>query len=153
MTALSLVAGAAGALGWLHSASESEREHAKAQLRKLKRRGMREIRHRSHDLIGLAERALHPTWMQDEPEDDATLKAKVETILFQPQDAPKGLVSVNVDEGVVYLRGQLVSATVINDLERRCRQIAGVRGVVNLLHLPGTDPLEANELSPHPLTD
>ena len=38
--------------------------------------------------------------------DDATLAHKVETELFRPADAPKGQVSVNVNDGVVELRGE-----------------------------------------------
>ena len=37
--------------------------------------------------------------------DDATLAHKVETELFRPADAPKSQVSVNVNDGVVELRG------------------------------------------------
>lgn len=150
LTALSLRT-AADLLDPDRRADNQDIEHAKAQLRKLKKRGLHEIRHYSHDLVGFAEKALHPIWTQEIPDDDAALKAKVETILFQPADAPKGLVSVNVDEGIVYLRGQLVSAAVINDLEQRARKIPGVRGVVNLLHLPGSEPLDSNDVSPHPL--
>ncbi|MDX6503989.1 MAG: hypothetical protein QOE29_1114 [Gaiellaceae bacterium] len=70
--------------------------------------------------------------------DDATLTSKVETELFRPADAPKGQVSVSVAGGVVTLRGELDSGELIRDLIRRTRQIQGVQGVENLLHLPGT---------------
>jgi len=70
--------------------------------------------------------------------DDATLKAKVETELFRPADAPKGSVSVSVANGVVQLRGTAKTPEQIRSLEERVREISEVRGVENLLHLPKT---------------
>ena len=74
-----------------------------------------------------------------EPLDDQTLKAKVESEVFRAAEAPKGDVNVNVEEGVVYLRGQLEDASLIQDLERRVRSVHGVDRVENLLHTPGTE--------------
>ena len=84
---------------------------------------------------GLKQKATH---LREEPKsfDDQTLKAKVESEVFRPADAPKGDVSVNVEEGVVYLRGELGDASVIEDLERRVRSVQGVDRVENLLHTP-----------------
>jgi osmotically-inducible protein OsmY len=42
--------------------------------------------------------------------------------------------------GVVELRGQIDDPAVIEDLERRARNVTGVRDVRNLLHLPGQTP-------------
>src|SRR5213592_43789 len=53
--------------------------------------------------------------------DDATLKAKVETELFRPADAPKGSVSVSVANGVVQLRGTAKTPEQIRSLEERVR--------------------------------
>jgi hypothetical protein len=50
--------------------------------------------------------------------DDATLAHKVETELFRPADAPKGQVSVNVNDGVVELRGELPDQRQIDELAR-----------------------------------
>jgi len=70
--------------------------------------------------------------------DDATLKAKVETELFRPADAPKGDVDVSVFNGVVQLRGTAKNPEQVRGLEERVRKIPEVRGVENLLHLPKT---------------
>src|SRR5689334_11226090 len=70
--------------------------------------------------------------------DDATLKAKVETELFRPADAPKGRVTIGVADGVVELRGTAKTPKQIRDLERRAREIPEVRDVENLLHQPKT---------------
>jgi osmotically-inducible protein OsmY len=68
---------------------------------------------------------------------DAGLAAKVESEIFRDADAPKGDVSVNVEDGMVYLRGQVDSPEAITQLERAAREVEGVRGVENLLHGPG----------------
>jgi osmotically-inducible protein OsmY len=71
--------------------------------------------------------------------DDQTLKAKVESEVFRPADAPKGDVDVNVENGVVYLRGQVEQPELIQDLELRVRAVQGVREVENLLRVPGAE--------------
>jgi osmotically-inducible protein OsmY len=71
--------------------------------------------------------------------DDATLKDKVESELFRDEHEVKGSISVNAQEGVVQLRGQLPSQDLIDALVARTKQIHGVRDVESLLHLPGTE--------------
>jgi osmotically-inducible protein OsmY len=69
--------------------------------------------------------------------DDVSLARKVETHIFRPHDAPKGDVSVDVEAGVVYLRGT-ADDTWRERLGREAREIPGVIGVKNLLHAAGT---------------
>ena len=71
--------------------------------------------------------------------DDATLKDKVESELFRDEHEVKGSISVNAQEGVVQLRGELPSQDLIDALVHRTRQIHGVKDVESLLHLPGTE--------------
>ena len=71
--------------------------------------------------------------------DDATLKDKVESELFQDEHEVKGSISVNAQQGVVQLRGELPSQDLIDALVARTRQIHGVKDVESLLHLPGTE--------------
>ena len=73
-----------------------------------------------------------------EPLDDATLAHKVESIVFRSPKVPKGQISINAEEGTVFLRGQVDQAELIRDLEQAVRKVPGVRDVENLLHLPGT---------------
>ena len=68
---------------------------------------------------------------------DAALQAKVESEIFRPEGAPKGEVSVNVEDGVVYLRGQLDDPSAIESLRQAASKVDGVRGVQSLLHEPG----------------
>jgi len=70
--------------------------------------------------------------------DDVTLARKVETVIFRDADAPKGQVSVDVQAGVVYLRGMVADDAWRERLAEEARKVDGVKGVKNLLHRPGT---------------
>ena len=90
------------------------------------------------EAYGVKEKVTH---LQEEPKefDDATLANKVRTEIFRAADAPKGDVSVNVQDGVVQLRGEVEQPELIEDLVEQTRKIQGVREVENLLHVPGTE--------------
>jgi osmotically-inducible protein OsmY len=66
---------------------------------------------------------------------DPALAQKVESEVFRDEQIPKGNVSVNVEEGVVYLRGALPSEDVKSELASRARAVDGVRGVEDLTHV------------------
>ena len=70
--------------------------------------------------------------------DDVTLARKVETEIFRAPDAPKGDVSIDVQDGVVHLRGEVADEGWIARLADQADQVDGVKGVKNLLHRPGT---------------
>jgi len=73
-----------------------------------------------------------------EPADDVTLARKVETEIFRAADAPKGDVSVDVQDGVVHLRGMVADPQWIARLAEDAGKVDGVKDVRNLLHRPGT---------------
>ena len=77
--------------------------------------------------------------------DDVTLARKVETEIFRPEDAPKENVNVNVENGVVFLRGQVKNVDEMKDLETAASKVEGVTAVNNLLHTPGSPPLTKTE--------
>ena len=52
---------------------------------------------------------------------------------------PGEAVNVNVQNGIVQLRGEVQQPELIDELDRRVRAVQGVREVENLLHLPGTE--------------
>jgi osmotically-inducible protein OsmY len=85
--------------------------------------------------MSAAPSAIKPTRVEDA--DDVTLARKVETEIFRPADAPKGDVSVDVQDGVAYLRGT-VDEEWISRLADEARKVEGIKGVKNLLHRPGT---------------
>jgi osmotically-inducible protein OsmY len=88
---------------------------------------------------GLKQKATH---LKEEPKDqpdDVTLARKVETEIFRDAEVPKGQINVNVEDGVVYLRGELEERDLIQDLESQARKVQGVLGVENLLHVRGEE--------------
>lgn len=80
--------------------------------------------------------------------DDVTLLRKVETEIFRPADAPKGSVSVNVQHGVVELRGEVKRPEDVKALGDAAAKVEGVRDVHNLLHTPGSPPKHSPVSSP-----
>ena len=73
-----------------------------------------------------------------EPMDDMTLADRVRSEIFRPHDAPKGSVSVDVQDGVAYLRGTVPDEAWVERLGKEARKVTGISGVKNLLHTPGT---------------
>jgi BON domain-containing protein len=99
-------------------------------------RGARRIGHRlTADTRGLAQRMTHPRRLQRTDLDDATLAQKVQSELFRDRHLPKGDVNINVERGIVVLRGEVESPDVIVELAEEARRIPGVRGVESLLHV------------------
>lgn len=68
--------------------------------------------------------------------DDVTLARKVETVLFRDPTVPKGEIDVNVQRGVVQLRGVVATRDMLDELVARTRAVQGVLEVESLLHLP-----------------
>jgi osmotically-inducible protein OsmY len=89
------------------------------------------------EAYGVSQKVQH---LQEEPKDydDATLADKVRSEVFRDHHFPKGQINVNVEEGVVQLRGEVPRPELIEDLVERTRQVQGVRDVENLMHVPGT---------------
>ena len=71
--------------------------------------------------------------------DDVTLARKVESELFRPATVPKGAISVNVNDGVVELRGEIADQGQIDELGANARKIDGVKDVRNLLQIGSTN--------------
>jgi osmotically-inducible protein OsmY len=67
---------------------------------------------------------------------DPALKAKVESEIFRGAEAPKGQVSVSVEEGVVSLRGEVEDPATIDELREAAGKVDGVRGVDSQLSTP-----------------
>jgi len=68
---------------------------------------------------------------------DPALQSKVESEVFRAANAPKDKVSVTVENGIAYLRGELDDREAIDRLVGTVGNVEGVRGVENLLHTPG----------------
>ena len=140
-----LVAGAVGALAEYFL---FDRQHAARRRHMVRDRTGAALRRRSRDaarrakyLEGVAEgvayksaHAVPGVGGKKETPDDVTLAQKVESIAFRKAGVPKGKVSVNADNAVIYLRGHLESDGQIEELVRATHAIEGVNGVKNLLH-------------------
>ena len=69
--------------------------------------------------------------------DNTALARKVERMIFRPEVAPKGRVSVNAAGSVIFLRGEVETHDQIEALVRGAEGVEGVSEVRNLMHLPG----------------
>src|SRR5512132_3806332 len=87
---------------------------------------------------GLKQKALHVREESKPEPDDVTLARKVESEIFRDADVPKGEINVNAEGGIVFLRGEVDDASMIDDLGKAARKVQGVREVENLLHAPGS---------------
>jgi osmotically-inducible protein OsmY len=67
---------------------------------------------------------------------DPALASKVESEVFRDTEIPKDKISVNVENGVVYLRGEVPDQGTMDELVARTRKVDGIKGVENLTHLP-----------------
>ena len=114
------------------------RDRVLAFFRRRGREAQRAGRVVAAETYGVKQKVTH---LREQPKDfdDQTLKAKIESEVFRPEDMPKGEVNVNVEDGVVYLRGQVEDPSLIEELEARVRDVQGVEKVENFLHLPGTE--------------
>jgi osmotically-inducible protein OsmY len=120
------------------------RDWATSRARRAVRRGERAQRYATATAIGKAHALKHRREAPKPQPDDATLAHKVESIIFRDHDVPKGQISVNAEDGVVWLRGEVPSQSMIDALVERTREVGGVLRVESLLHLPGQDaPMHA----------
>jgi osmotically-inducible protein OsmY len=113
------------------------RDRLRAMLRRGWRGGMRLERRTQSRLYGRVMSARH---RHERPKayDDVTLAHKVESLLYRNPVVPKGRLNLDACEGVVTIRGVVDSQARIAEIVERVRRIDGVRGVENLMHLPGT---------------
>ena len=114
------------------------RDRALSRLRRGERRALIRARRAESHTIGIARRTINARRRAEEPLDDVTLAQKVESQLFRRANVPKGQVSVNAEEGVVFLRGVMERQDDIERMADEARRIDGVRAVENLVHPPGT---------------
>lgn len=139
-----LAAGAAGGVAgayFLDPQNGKRRRHvAFDRLMSLMRRGAAESERRARYAAGVAKGAAYEAAGAGEGADslpDPDLANKVRSEIFRGPDAPKGDVSVNAENGVVYLRGEVDSADHGDRLATQASEVTGVRNVVSLLHTPG----------------
>jgi osmotically-inducible protein OsmY len=138
--------GAAGAIGlaagyFLDPESGSRRRHeARDRALSLIRRGAertrREAEYRSGQVEGKIEAAKSKAAPAKPAANDQALAERVKSEIFRPADAPKDSVNVNVERGIVYLRGEVKQQDEIRQLVEQAGAVDGVTGVESLLHAP-----------------
>ena len=145
MRKLLTLAGLGAALTYFFDPQSGPRRRAMARDRALaffRRRGQdfgRAAGNVQAEAGGLVKKATHLKEQEKPDPDDATLTRKVETEIFRDPDVPKGQIDVNAEDGVVILRGEVERPELIRDLEEKTRSVQGVKGVENLLHVPGAE--------------
>jgi osmotically-inducible protein OsmY len=117
-------AAAAGAIAWLSKNQETAKRYVERYAGQAK------------GIAGSAPGVGRPP--AEERLNDPALAQKVESEVFQDKDIPKDKLNVNVENGVVYLRGELPDRELMDKLVARARQVEGVQGVENLTHLAGS---------------
>jgi osmotically-inducible protein OsmY len=134
--ALGAVAGAVGALLLEPRLGHARRAQLAARTRRRRRELLHAGRTRVLRSVGRARGVKHKL-LPGEPEvlDDVGLAHRVETVLFRDTSVPKGSISINAENGRVFLRGAVTSLEQIEHAAEVTQHIPGVEEVVNLLHL------------------
>ena len=88
---------------------------------KYARQGAAEAERKASYAAGQAAGAVQQATPSDKPPaeerlNDPALARKVESEIFRAEDAPKGAVAVNVEDGVVFLRGEVADDATIRQL-------------------------------------
>jgi osmotically-inducible protein OsmY len=112
------------------------RDKALSRVRRGERRAVGRARRAESHAVGIARRTALGRFRRREPLDDVTLAHKVESELYRRTGVPKGHISINAENGVVFLRGQVDRPELVEALEARVGKVQGVKGVENLLHIP-----------------
>src|SRR3954451_1985862 len=146
MSTLAGATGAAAAYLLDPDRGHARRVQARDQLLSRARHARRDLDKRAHYAAGSATGRVKRATSGggDKPSlNDVGLARKVESVIFRPEDAPKGRVSVNVEGDVVFLRGEVENQEQIDTLVRGAEHVEGVEDVRNLMHLPG-EPAPTN---------
>jgi osmotically-inducible protein OsmY len=112
-------------------------DQAAAAARKAIRNGEQAVRQVRSTVDGrvAAIRAEHAT--EARAIDDATLTDRVRSIVFRDDVVPKGDLNINVERGIVVLRGEVPDGALRARIVSEVEGIDGVWSVRDLLHLPG----------------
>jgi len=93
------------------------RDRMTAALRRRARGLERQIRYEAGEVAGIAHK-LTDSEHTPAQLDDVSLVRKVESELFRDRTIPKGAISINADDAILVLRGQLDDAQDIQRIER-----------------------------------
>jgi hypothetical protein len=97
------------------------------------------LRRMRADVTGRVEAARASRSPDTRPLDDASLTDRIRSTIFRDESFPKGDLNVNVERGIVVLRGEVPDAATRERLVAEVEAIDGVWSVRDLLHLPGEE--------------
>jgi hypothetical protein len=83
-------------------------------------------------------KGMMPRGHDNDNPDDVTLKDRVESEVLRDPKFGRAPINFNVENGIVVIHGELPTQSDIDDLVGKVQGIRNVKGVENLLHLPGT---------------
>jgi len=137
-------AAAGAAAAWFLDPNDGARRRSIAQDKagKYARKGAAEAQSKAQYAAGQAQGMVQQAGESDrspaaERLNDQGLQAKVQSEIFRGVDVDQGRVSVSVEDGVVYLRGEVDSPDARSRLAEAARAVDGVQDVENMLHGPG----------------
>lgn len=90
-------------------------------------------------------KSMMPGGHDNDNPDDKTLKDRVESEVLRDPKFGRAPINFNVENGIVVIHGELPTQADIDQLVNWVQSIRNVKGVENLLHLPGT--VAPNKLS------
>jgi gas vesicle protein len=112
-------------------------DQSAATVRRAGRRAEHLVRRVGSDVEGKVSALRASSDAMPRPHDDATVTDRVTSEVFRDPAIPKGTLNVNVERGVVVLRGEIPDDAMRRQLIDRVERIDGVWSVRDLLHLPG----------------
>lgn len=112
------------------------RDRALAIARRARDRADMLSRHGGNLIEGKIHQVTEPLVGSERPTDDATVADRVRSEVLGRGDLHAAGLVVDVQDGVAHLRGQLDDRATIDRVVDLTKQVAGVRDVVDLMHLP-----------------
>lgn len=109
-------------------------QRSAGMVRRIRRQAQRQLTSATSQAAGLKERVAHLE-VEDRNPTEEKLKDRVQSELFRAPDIPKGDININVENGVVMLRGHVDSDAMRERLEVQARRIQGVERVENLIRV------------------
>jgi osmotically-inducible protein OsmY len=116
------------------------KDQTAAFLRRRARRAERLGRKVASDFEGFRERREYGRKGEYIAPNDAALEAKVESEILGRSDIPKGSILISAEDGDILLHGEVEHLDQVEHIEKLIRDVDGVRGVRNNLHVKGTVP-------------
>lgn len=136
--ALGAAAGAAATFLLDPERGRSRRARLADQAAALARRGGRRLERTTRTLTATVEgkaQALRNLGPGEAPETDVALLDRVESEVFRDSSLDKGAINLNVEHGVIVVRGELPDLATRERLEAAIRKVPGVSDVRDLTRL------------------